>query len=183
MAVEDEGTLIQRVLDGDREAFGSLVDAYGRVVFNLALRMVNDREDARDLSQTVFLKAYERLATFDRRNRFFSWIYRITINESLNWLERRRPHEELKEDTTGGSGSASAPDAVEAGEDRVRVQETLQVLRADDRQLIVLRHFLQLSHREMGEALGVPEKTVKSRLHAARCRLAEALRQKGYGRG
>ena len=71
------------------------MEAYQGVLFNLALRMVGDPEDARDVTQTAFVKAYSKLATFDRRNRFFSWLYRIGINESLNWLGRRRSREEL----------------------------------------------------------------------------------------
>src|SRR5882762_2699539 len=91
----DEDDLVQRTLAGDREAFGSLVEAYQRVVFNLALRMVGDAEDARDVTQTVFVKAYQKLSTFDQRNRFFSWLYRIGINESINLLHRRKSREEL----------------------------------------------------------------------------------------
>ena len=178
MADEDERALIERVLGGDREAFGALVDSYGRLVYNLALRMVRDREDARDLAQTVFLKAYERLGTFDRRNRFFSWIYRITVNESLNWIGRRRPQEALSDEAS--DGGETPDEAAETAEAQRLVQRALVEMRDDDRDVIVMRHFLQLSHREMGEALHLPEKTVKSRLHTARGRLAEALKRYGY---
>lgn len=178
MVDEGEGVLVERALAGDRRAFGALVESYGRVVYNVAYRMVSDPEDARDLSQIVFIKAYEKLGTFDRRNRFFSWIYRIAINESLNHLARRRRHEELSE--TIVSAGATPEEQSEANEEERLVQNALTDLRAEDRELILQRHFLRLSHREMSELLHVPEKTVKSRLHTALGRLEGALRRRGY---
>ena len=171
--------LIDRTLAGDHQAFGELVDAYGPVVYNLALRMVCDPEDARDLSQTVFVKAYQKLATFDRENRFFSWIYRITINESLNLRSRRRRHEELDETLAADERGPEARCA--AAEENGLVQRGLMELSPDHRMVIVLRHFLELSHHEMSDVLRVPEKTVKSRLHTARCRLAVILKRSGCG--
>src|SRR5258706_14703991 len=94
---EQEATLLDRCLGGDGGAFGQLIDRYQRVLFNVSLRMVGNREDARDITQTVFLKAYENLGSFDRKHRFFSWVYRITINESLNHLSRNRRVEPLDE--------------------------------------------------------------------------------------
>ena len=167
IGVEDgEEALLDRCLGGDGGAFGQLNDRYQRVLFNVSLRMVGNREDARDITQTVFLKAYENLDKFDRRHRFFSWVYRIMINESLNHLSRARRTEPLDETT---ASEQSGPD-----EDFARrrlhdsIQSALMELSPDYRQVIVLRHFGQLSYEEMSEALEVPEKTVKSRLHTAR---------------
>lgn len=179
MDERDEAGLIDRALAGDHRAFGDLVDAYGPVVYNLALRMVYDPEDARDLSQTVFVKAYQKLATFDRRNRFFSWIYRITINESLNLLSRRRRHEALDEAMPSERRGPEAES--QASEENGLVQRGLMELSPEQRTVIVLRHFLELSHHEMSDLLKVPEKTVKSRLHTARGRLGSILRQLGCG--
>lgn len=177
MDERDEAGLVDRALAGDRRAFGALVDAHGAVVYNLALRMVYDAEDARDLTQNVFLKAWRKLDGFDRRNRFFSWIYRITINESLNFLARRRRHEALGE---GLEDPGRGPDTrAAAAEENGLVERGLMAIGPDDRLLIVLRHFLELSHREIGDLLEVPEKTVKSRLHTARGRLAGVLRRSG----
>jgi RNA polymerase sigma-70 factor (ECF subfamily) len=177
MAEIDEAALVERALRGDHQAFATLIDAYGRVVYNLALRMVNDVEDAQDLAQTVFIKAWEKLATFDRRNRFFSWLYRIALNESLNYRARRRRHEVLDE---GLRSTEPGPDERFAATQEIQmVQAALMELREDDREVVVLRHFLQLSHHEMSAILGVPEKTVKSRLYSARQRLEVQLRRKG----
>lgn len=175
----DEDALVAAARGGDSQAFGALVDAYEGAVFNLALRMVGNREDARDLAQTVFVKAYLKLDSFDGRSRLFSWMYRIAINESLNWRSRRKQQVELND---GLESHEPLPDerAVASEEERM-VQEALLDLTPDYRQVIVLRHFLDLSHVEMGKVLQLPEKTVKSRLHTARARLAEALRKRGYG--
>lgn len=154
------------------------MDAYGKAVFNLALRMSGDREDARDVTQVVFVKAYEKLATFDGRSRFFSWVYRIAINESLNLVGRRKRHVELDEQMA--SRERTPDERAEASEEEQMVQAGLMDLSAEYRQVLVLRHFLGLSHVEMGGVLQLPEKTVKSRLHTARARLGEALRKRGY---
>jgi len=165
--VEDgEEALLDRCLGGDGGAFGQMIDRYQRVLFNVSLRMVGNREDALDITQTVFLKAYENLGTFDRRHKFFSWVYRIMINESLNHLSKARRTEPLDESL---QSRARGPEE-ECSQNRLResMQAALLELSPDYRQVIVLRHFAQLSYEEMSEALEVPEKTVKSRLHTAR---------------
>ncbi|HXL14665.1 MAG TPA: sigma-70 family RNA polymerase sigma factor [Methylomirabilota bacterium] len=167
IGVEDgEEALLSRCLGGDGGAFGQLIDRHQRVLFNVSLRMVGNREDALDITQTVFLKAYENLSSFDRRHKFFSWVYRIMINETLNHLSKARRMEPLDESYQSG---ARGPDE-ECSQNRLResIQAALLELSPDYRQVIVLRHFGQLSYEEMSEALEVPEKTVKSRLHTAR---------------
>lgn len=179
MAEFDESALLNRALQGDAEAFGRLVDAHAGVIFNLALRMTGNAEDARDLSQTVFVKAWEKLGSFRRENRLFSWLYRIAIHETLNFKRGRGPADPL--DERHPDGTPGPAERYEREEEIAGVQMALQQLRSDDRELIVLRHFLSLSHVEMGELLHVPEKTVKSRLHTARLRLETALRRQGFG--
>jgi len=173
----DDDALVTRALSGDHGAFGELVEAYGRVVFNLALRMVGNSEDARDLTQVTFVKAFEKLHTFDRRSRFFSWLYRIGLNESLNWLKRRRRSSQVDENLE--SVERGPHDAAVASQEEALIHGALMDLTPEYRQVIVLRHFQELSHREIGAILQLPEKTVKSRLHSARERLAFALRKRG----
>ena len=91
MNEDNDGELVRRCYERDRRAFEKLVVRYERPVFNAALRMLHDREEARDVAQTVFLKVYEHLADYDPSHRFYSWIYRIALNESINTLHRRRP--------------------------------------------------------------------------------------------
>lgn len=179
--VEDnEADLLDRCLEGDGGAFGQLIDRYQRVLFNVSLRMVGNREDALDITQTVFLKAYENLGKFDRRHKFFSWVYRIMINESLNHLNRARRMEPLDESLESG---ACGPE-VDCAQSRLRdsIQTALLELTPDYRQVIVLRHFVQLSYQEMSGVLEVPEKTVKSRLHTARQLLGGIFSKNGIGK-
>ena len=173
MDTGEDAELVARCLRGDVEAFEPLVARYQRVLFGVSLRLLGDREDARDVTQSAFVKAYEKLATFDPSHRFFSWIYRIVVNEGLNLRQRRPPHERLHE----GLASAESPYAeAEARETSARIQAGLLQLTPEYREVVVLRHFGELSYTDIGEALGLPEKTVKSRLYSARQRLGEILR-------
>ena len=176
---EEELELIDRVRAGDGGAFGALLDRYESVVYNLALRMVGSREDAQDITQGVFAKAFQKLDTFDRRNRFFSWLYRIAIHECLNHRRSRRTEEALSEQVPD---PADPPDrAAERAELVEQVRQAVLRIPETYRQVIVLRHFLNLSHEEMGEVLEIPPKTVKSRLHTARSLLGEILAKQGLG--
>ena len=178
MDEDSDGTLVRRCCNGDKRAFEALVVRYERPVFNAALRMLHDREEARDVAQTVFLKAYEHLAKYDPKFKFYSWIYRIALNESINALQRRRRSEPLTEQELDDH---DGPDD-EVGNQQAsrRVQAALMTLRPDYRAVIVLKHFLDSSYEDMSEILGVPDKTVKSRLFTARQALREALN--GHGR-
>ena len=169
---EDEDGLIGRCLAGDRAAFEPLVERYHRPLFRVAARLLGNREEARDATQTAFLKAYQALATCDRQRKFFSWIYRILVNECLNTLRARRPTQDLD---PGLAASAEEADAVVASETRQRIRHALLQLTPEQRDVVVLRHFAEMSYAEVAVAVGVPEKTVKSRLFSARQRLCELL--------
>ena len=164
--------LVSRCIRGDARAFEPLVERYQRVLFNVALRMVGNREDARDLTQTTFLKAYGGLETYDGKRKFFSWIYRILVNESINFRKRRKPDQELPPEIASADDPAAS---VYSAELRERVRLALERLSKEHREVVILRHFAELSYSEIGEALGLAEKTVKSRLHAARQRLSELI--------
>ncbi len=173
----DESALVLRCQAGEPRAREELVTVYERIVFTLAFRMTGDREEARDITQAVFLKAFRRLDTFDPRRRFFSWIYRIAVNESIDRLRSRRQDETLDDSR---EDPADRPDALSERRDIAdTVQAALLELREDDRQVLVLRHWLDRSHAEIGEALGVPERIAKSRLFEARQRMGRILRRRG----
>lgn len=173
----DELALIVGAQGGDHRAFGKLAQKYERVLFNLAFRMVRNREDARDLTQAVFLKAYRGLRSFDTQRRFYSWIYRIMLNECLNFLKSHRLHEELEDDTA--VSESNPEDRFSSEEIGAIVQNALMQINEHNRQVIVLKHFLQLTYAEMSDVLNIPEKTVKSRLFTARRQLGDVLRRKG----
>jgi RNA polymerase sigma-70 factor (ECF subfamily) len=169
---DEDSALVARCLGGEPAAFGPLVDRYQRLLFTVAIRIVGDYDEASDATQNAFVKAYRKLDTFDRKRKFFSWIYRILLNECLNARRDRRVHEPL---TPEAARVASAADEFEAAERRARVQTAILTLAPAYREVVVLKYFSDLSYEDIADATGVPVKTVKSRLHTARQRLAALL--------
>jgi RNA polymerase sigma-70 factor (ECF subfamily) len=169
---QDDGAVVARCLRGDTAAFALLVERYERVLFSVALRMLGDAEDARDATQDAFVKVYQRLGDYNAEYRFFSWIYRILTNECLNALRARRPHEPDVPETPTTSG---ALEALELEERRQAVQNAIAGLPPDYRDVLILRHFAELSYEEVADTLAIPLKTVKSRLYTARQQLGQRL--------
>jgi RNA polymerase sigma-70 factor, ECF subfamily len=171
---EQDRALVKRCLEGGGDAFGRLVDRYHRPLFNVARRMLNNVQDAEDVTQAVFLNAYLRLRSYNPKYKFFSWIYRMTVNESLNTLKRRKRTETL-DFALDVRAPGAAPDR--AAEAQHRVDQALMCLRPDDRAVVVLKHFASFSYQEIADVLEIPIRTVKSRLFTARERLRDVLRE------
>ena len=170
---------VQNCLAGRSEAFEEIVTRYQKPMFNLIYQMVHDYEDTREIVQTVFLKAFSSLKRFDQERRFFSWLCRIAMNESINAVTSRKPSEPIVSDFP--SPAASPEDRAQASEMRTLLSHALQKLTPEYRAVIALRHFASCSYREAAEILGVPEKTVKSRLFSARQILRDELTARGLG--
>jgi len=168
-----DSSLVIETLNGDREAFGRLVEKYERRIFNLALRICGDYEDAMDVTQTVFVRAFDRLETFDPSRKFFSWLYRMGVNESLNQVKRQSRIVHVEFDRP--SHAPGPEQQLIRKESNGLVQTALKRLGDDLRVAIILRHFVDLSYSQMAEVLGIQEKTVKSRLYSARQRMKEML--------
>ena len=173
---EDDRVWVARCLRGDATAFEPIVRRYQRVLFSVAYRMLGNYEDALDATQNAFIRAYEALDRYDPNRRFFSWIYRIVVNECLNARRGRKAVEPLTEDQFEADPDENPLASVAALERSKSIDAALVRLSEDHRLVVVLRHFADLSYAEMSDALGVPEKTVKSRLFEARHRLSELLR-------
>jgi RNA polymerase sigma-70 factor, ECF subfamily len=174
---DDDQVLVERCRHGDREAFTALVVRYQRPIYNAAFWVLHKAEDASDISQIVFLKVAERLDDYDPKYKFFSWIYRIAVNESLNLLRRKGHEEELDEEMDlPGADSADPLWQLSAAERSRRVQSTLKSMATNDRVVLTLRHFSECSYQEMAQILELDEKTVKSRLFEARQRLRGLLK-------
>lgn len=165
-------SLVRQFLDGNRDAGDELVNRYHRSVYNVALRMLGNVQDAEDVTQTVFGNAFLSLESYDPKYRFFSWIYRMTFNESLNALKRRKTMVSLD-----GSFDVPAEDAgsESAAEAEDKVGKALLELKPDDRAVVILKHFVSFTYEEISDVLDVPVKTVKSRLFTARERLRQSL--------
>lgn len=165
--------LVERCRKGDRRAFEALIREYQRPVYNAAYRILGNPEDAADVTQAAFLKAFEHLDRYDPSYKFFSWIYRIAINESINQRKKSREQQLLDEHqpaTDGGPDSTAEADDLASG-----IQDGLMALNDDYRTVVVLRHFSDLSYRQISEVLEIPEKTVKSRLYSARQLMKDRL--------
>lgn len=172
MEEDNSRDLVNRCLLGDADAFGMLVTQYQFAMYNTVLRIVGDPDEAKDITQTAFIKAWEKLNTYKPEHRFFSWLYRIMINEALNSVRSAKVRMELKPDTV-----YVAP----ADEEMIRQEESDGISRAigqlspDYKAVILMRHFEDLSYREMSNILEIDEKTVKSRLYSARMKLRDLL--------
>ena len=167
---------VERCLDGDREAFEPILARYEKPVYNAVLRMVGDAEEARDIAQEVFVKVFENLRSYDRSRKFFSWMYRVAINETINHVKTRRRWEPLSE--AFQSSHSNPEEAMQEVERDREIQRALLALDPKYRLALIVRHFLQLSYAEAANVLDVPEKTVKSRLFTARQLLREILEGK-----
>lgn len=172
---EEDRALVRQCLEDQgntARAAATLVDRYQQRLFNVALRMLGNVQDAEDVTQTVFSNAFRNLRTYDPKFKFFSWMYRMAVNESLNQLKRRKQTVTLGDDSDLMASGASADGAAEAED---RVGKALQSLKPDDRAVVVLKHFMSFSYEEIGQVLEIPVQTVKSRLFTARERLRVAL--------
>jgi len=168
--VEDRD-LIAKARTGDVEAYNLLVSRWEKRVFNYLLRLVNHREDALDLSQDVFLKAYQNLPKLEDSTKFAGWLFRIAHNEAFSLLRRRKPDVEL----SGEPRPADASARLLPLELSLAVDSALRRLNEDQREAVLLKVYQGFKFEEMAEILGCPVSTVKSRLYTALDLLKTAL--------
>ena len=177
--VEDRD-LIAKARQGDVEAYNLLVSRWEKRIFNYLLRLVSNREDALDLSQETFLKAYQNLRKLDDPARFSAWLFRIAHNEAFSLLRRRKPESELSEPCPRNFGGRMLP--IELS---LAVESALKVLSEDQREAVLLKVYQGFKFDEMAEILEIPVSTVKSRLYTAldllKATLAPAVFRKDGG--
>jgi RNA polymerase sigma-70 factor (ECF subfamily) len=169
--VEDRD-LVGKSRRGDVDAYNQLVSRWERRVFNYILRLVRDREDAMDLAQDVFLKAYQNLARLEDSARFGPWLFRIAHNESFSLLRRPRPDQEELREPPAASPAGRRLLPVETV---VAVTAALDRLSPEQREAVVLKVYQGFKFEEMAEILACPVSTVKSRLYTALDLLKETL--------
>jgi RNA polymerase sigma-70 factor, ECF subfamily len=187
-----ERLLIARLRQRDEQAFSEVVRLHGDKVFNLVLRMVGTRAEAEDIAQEVFVTVFKSIDSFRGEAKFTTWLLRIAANHSKNRIKYLARRSTDKNGLDGASeaqladhGKAplqahiDAPDALlEAAELETLMQEAIATLDEEHRLLVVLRDIEDLSYEEIAEITGLPEGTVKSRLHRARVALKEHLQDK-----
>ena len=185
MTREQEATIVRKVLGGDANAFETLVLEYEKNVYNIALRMTGNSEDAADMTQEAFIKAYNSLQSFRGDSKFSVWLYRIVSNVCLDFLrsKNRRPTVSLSvEDDDGEDTQLDVADESQSPEllldrklTRDSVRRGLDSLPPDYRQILLLREIQGLSYDEIAQALSLEVGTVKSRIFRARKRLCTFL--------
>ena len=165
-AVED-ADLIPKAQRGDVEAFNLLVSRWEKRVFNYLLRILQNREDALDLSQDVFLKAYQNLRKLEDPERFAAWLFRIAHNEAFSLFRERKPAGEPEGEQHSGQSVSLGGAGVFPIELAIAVSSALGRLTSDQRETVVLKVYQGFKFEEMAEILSCPVSTVKSRLYTA----------------
>ena len=180
--------IIQAVQNGDANAFEGIVREYEKNVYNIALRMSGDREDALDISQEAFLKAYHSLHSFRADSKFSVWLYRIVSNTCLDFLRERkrraevplvRADEDGEEETQIADESLSPETLFTRKLTREAMRRGLGSLPEDQRKILLLREIQGFSYEEIGRVLSLESGTVKSRIFRARKKLCEFLASDG----
>lgn len=189
----DDSTLVGQVLHGDHDAYKALIQRYQGRVYAVAYGLVQNPEDARDVTQEAFTKAYRSLPGFRRDSSFYTWLYRITANLGIDHQRRntRKLKRELELDETrltpeqahhtGPRPSATPGQNLERKQLAGRIRAAIDQLPPDQRNVIVLRELEGLSYKEIAETVGCAEGTVMSRLYYGRRKLQQILRDLGKG--
>ena len=185
MTRQEEEDIIRSILEGNTDDFEILVKEYEKNVYNLALRMTGDPDDAYDMSQEAFVKAYSSLKSFRFESKFSVWLYRIVSNVCLDYMRsrKRRPAASLSvEDDEGEESQLDIPDDTASPESLLErkltieaVQRGLMSLGEEQRKILLMREIEGLSYEEIGEALALEGGTVKSRIFRARKKLCAFL--------
>lgn len=181
----DEAELIRRAKQGDSRAFGVLVERYQRRVVSVAQAVVHNQEDALELAQEAFVRAYENLAQFESRSSFSTWLYRITANLAIDFRRREGRQTVLRgedaENEIGRLPSESGDSFKETARRELhqRLRDALNQLTPEHRTVILLREVEGLSYDEISDILHCPRGTVMSRLHYARNHLRTILKDAG----
>jgi len=190
MNIEVEKEIIQRVLGGDKNAFEGLVLVNQKNVYNLALKMTRNEEDALDISQEAFVKAFRQLRNFRGDSRFSVWLYRLTYNLCIDFLRKKKPESNVVslnyEDDSGDITPLEIPDLRNLPEDstirsemRKNITDSIKELPLKHRKVIAMREIAGMSYDEIAKTLNINVGTVKSRLARARLKLIDILKEKG----
>ena len=189
MTREQAAAVIQAVLDGDVNAYEALVKEYEKNVYNLALRMTGNSEDAADMAQEAFIKAYNSLTAFRGDSKFSVWLYRIVSNVCLDFLRSRSRKQTVSLSTENDDGEEveldiadethSPEQLLDRSLTRDAVRRGLAALPPDHREILLLREIQGLSYEEIADVLGLEAGTVKSRIFRARKKLCSFLIKDG----
>ncbi len=185
MTREQESAVVRKVLQGDTNAFEQLVLEYEKNVYNIALKMTSNPEDAQDMTQEAFIKAFNSLSNFRGESKFSVWLYRIVNNVCLDFLRSRNRRPTVSLSVSDDDGEESQLDIADESQSperlldktltRESVRRGLESLAPEYRQILLLREIQGLSYDEIAQSLGIEVGTVKSRIFRARKKLSNFL--------
>ena len=176
----NDNEIISKVLSGDHQAYATLVNRYQNYVFTLTLRMIKSREDAEEVAQDVFIKAYKYLADFKGASKFTTWLYTIVNNTCISFLRKKKldihslDNEKVYE-VADNMDSGMRANLVEQKSKLAMVNESINLLNPDDAQIITLFYKAEQSLEETARILGIETNAAKVRLFRARTRLKEKM--------
>lgn len=173
----DDMEIVQRVLEGDTEAFGTLVQRYSGKVYGLAVGMLHDAERAEDVAQETFLRAYEHLDSFRGASAFATWLYRIAYNRAAEYCRRQRPFGRLDERCRAVADEEVSAERYDP-ETVVRMRHALLRLPPDDRALVTLFYEEECPIAEIAQMMNLSQANVKVRLHRIRGRLRQYMEER-----
>ena len=171
---KDESYIITRILAGKTEEYAYFLDTYGQPVFSLIVRMVNSEEDAEELTQDTFMKAFEHLSSFNGKSSFSTWIYRIAYNTALSFLRKKNVEQTVIDDNQWNRISDTQIDDAlnnESEEQIEKLQQALTKLTAEERALVTLFYEEEHSIQELAQILNLNEGNIKVKLHRLRKKL------------
>jgi RNA polymerase sigma factor (sigma-70 family) len=174
----DEQKIIEEIISGQSRSYLVLVERYQNPVFRVILKIVANSEDAKELTQDVFVKAYESIRQYKPEYKFFSWIYRIAINSALLFVKRRKKLIKTEKMLQKSFEIAYRNDDNDTHDYLLNL--SLQELSGNYQSVIMLKYYADLSYADIAESLGISEKKVKSRLFDARTMLKEKLSESGF---
>lgn len=187
MTAEEELRLVKRAAEGDEGAFEKLVIENEKLIYNVALKITGNPDDAEDVAQEAFIKAYRNLGSFRGESRFSGWLYRLCYNAAMDHIRKTRdPNLRSLTNDDGSDAELDVADPAPTPEESAERKETQRIVREavnqlddDKREILIMREFSGMSYTAIADALGIEEGTVKSRISRARASLAEILRQSG----
>jgi len=180
MAVPGEQALIRKVKKGDLDAYGTIIQDYQSSVFNVCYRILGNRQEAEDLTQEAFLRAYQKISSFDLNRPFGPWMRTLAANLCYNHLKRARLNRvplEDERDSVKDDPKYGPEGALEINQEHQALYQAVWKLPDTHRVALELRHFQGLTYQEMAEAMNLPLNTVRSHLYRGRQKLAELLEE------
>ncbi len=182
MKMQEDNAIIALIRAGDKEAYRQLVERYQQKVFQTCMGFVHDEEDAADLSQDVFIRAYEKLSSFKGEAQFSTWLYRMTTNVAINFVRKRKFRSLFQRMDVGTSGaqikSGEGADAhVLRTEQKKLLKQAIARLTSSQQKAFVLSHYQELSNQELADVMGLSLKAAESLLFRARARMQTTLKK------